>query len=195
MKEFKPIPTKLEEYLYHSAASIIRDARANFWEELPNRGEAHYIEHYIRRFDDLLPVLSENISEISFRLLNIRNRRHTEVMFFIPCQGRLTPLRLISTRYRLRGELGVEKGERLFIYYREPYSTTGERLLGALREDLDLIHQYLEDGKAIVDTLATDTRVQLSQEINLLREELGGIPQLAEELVDLGFKRRLEELS
>lgn len=193
MDKLKPIPTKLDEYLENCAATIIREARANFWEELPNRGESHYLDHYTRRFDGLLPILNEKVNDISFRLLNIRNRRHTEVIFFIPSTGPVTPLRLIGTRYRLRGELGVEKGENLFLYYREPYSTTARRLLETLREDLDLIHQFLEEGRSLVDSLATAARVQLSQEINALRAELGGIPQVAEGLVALGFKRRCEE--
>jgi hypothetical protein len=191
MHDLKPSQGQFEEYLRTTAQSILRNAKAAIWEDLPNMGEENFISHQLRQIEKLLPKVVEKVEETSFRILNARNTKQTEVMFHIPVDGPITPLTSISTHFRLRGEIGVDKGGvGIYLYYREPHSTTAERLVEVYRHDLDLIHQYLDFGRSLIDNIVTDAKVQLTQEINLIRETLGPLPVIATELQRMGFKRR-----
>ncbi|MCC5874680.1 MAG: hypothetical protein JJU11_00540 [Candidatus Sumerlaeia bacterium] len=191
MEGMKPTQGKLEEYLHNSANSILRDAKVAIWEELPNLGIERFLTRHIDKITALMPKVSENYGDMRFRILNVRDRRYTEVIFYIRVTGGLAPFSTFGTHFRLRGELGTEKPDYIYIYYREPYSTTTTRLIEVFREDLELIHNYLEFGYSILDGIATEARVQLIQECNLMKAVMGELPVIAEELAALGFKPRM----
>lgn len=191
MEGMKPTQGKLEEYIRNSAASIMRDAKVAIWEELPNLGEERFVARHLEKIKALMPTMSEKYEDMQFRILNVRDRRYTEVIFYIRVEGPLTPFATFGTHFRLRGELGTEKPDRIYIYYREPYSTTSSRLLEVLREDIELIHNYVELGYAILDGVATEAQVLLVQECNLMRAIMGDLPMVAEELGALGIKPRM----
>ena len=191
MNDLKPSQGQFEEYLRTTAQSILRNARAAIWEDLPNMGEDLFIAHHLRQIERLLPIVVEKVEETNFRILNARNTKQTEVMFYIAVDGPITPLTSITTHFRLRGEIGVDKvGGGIYLYYREPHSTTAQRLVEVYREDLDLIHQYLEFGRSLLDSILTAAKVQLTQEINLIRETLGPLPVIGAQLQRMGFRRR-----
>lgn len=193
MESLRPSQGKLEEYLRNSANSILRDAKVAIWEELPNMGQEAFINRHIEKMNALMPSISERYSDMQFRILNVREQRFTEVIFYIPADGPMAPFGTLGTHFRLRGELGIEKPSHIYLYYREPHSTTAQRLHEVLREDMQLIHEYLELGYSHLDAFMTDARVQLIQECNLMRAVMGDLPELAQELIDMGFKPRILE--
>lgn len=184
----------LEDALRNSALTILRDARKEISEVLPLIGPEDFVEHYaskLRPGSVSLPDLPHGVS-FSFAS-NPNAATGADVLFHIPVEGDHAMFTFFSEQFtRTRGTFSADSTYGVRILYRSGLFSSAGQLNMMLREDMELVHQYVLNTMAIREEYHYKLETELRDLVKQFESATRPTLTLAMELEVLGFSRYRE---
>ncbi len=186
----KPEKTQLEALVDNNMHQVLRDARRDAGLRIKEVGEAKFFEEVMNAFDETTVRIPYNMDDVEYRVMGGDGGDGGDVVLYFRVKGNGGLFKYLAGNYKIKGTLGLESKELIYLHYRAGQFTRPEDVLRLFYQDVDTLRAFLQHVHSLMEPHRNELRLSLTHMLSEEQVEASAAQSLEDGLKKLGFSKR-----